>query len=162
MQGEGQSMKKKYNKTMSASLLLLVLIVSAFAGCSANSSQANNTSIKANQPVSNTNNQANQPEKTAASFINKVWKVNKSNSVAAGQIYVFISDGTLAMTSPNGKPAFGSWTYKDGNLTMVEESIPYKVDILKLSKDEFNIKINDPGKGVEIEFVPATESEATR
>ena len=155
-------MKKKYHKTMSASLLLLVLIISAFAGCSANSTQSNNTTIKANQPVSNTNNQANQPEKTAASFINKVWKVNKSNSVAAGQIYVFISDGTLAMTSPNGKPAFGSWTYKDGNLTMVEESIPYKVDILKLSKDEFNIKINDPGKGVEIEFVPATESEATR
>ncbi len=66
-------MKKKYHKTMSASLLLLVLIVSAFAGCSANSSQANNTTIKANQPVSNTNNQANQPEKTAATFINKVF-----------------------------------------------------------------------------------------
>jgi hypothetical protein len=144
-------MKKKHHKNTSVSLLLLVLIVSAFAGCSANLPQANNTSIK-----------ANQPEKSAAGFINKVWKVNKSNSVAAGQIYVFISDGTLAMTSPNGKPAFGSWTYKDGNLTMVEESIPYKVDILKLSKDEFNIKINDPGKGVEIEFVPATESEATR
>ncbi len=111
---------KKYHKTLSANLLLLVLIVSAFAGCSANSTQSNNTTIKANQPVSNTNNQANQPEKTAVSFINRVWKVNKSNSVAAGQIYVFISDGTLAMTSPNGKPAFGSWTYKDGNLTMVE------------------------------------------
>jgi len=162
MQGESQSMKKKYNKTMSASLLLLILIVSAFAGCSANSPQANNTSIKTNQPVSNINNQANQPEKTAASFINKVWKVNKSNSVAAGQIYVFISDGTLVMTSPNGKPAFGSWTYKDRNLTMVEEGISYKVDILKLTKDEFNVKITDPGEGVEIEFVPATESEATR
>ena len=104
----------------------------------------------------------NQAEKTAASFINRVWKVNKSNNVTAGQIYVFISDGTLAITSPNSKPAFGSWTYKDGNLTMVEESRPYKVDILKLSKDEFNIKINDSGEGVEIEFVPATESEATR
>ncbi len=155
-------MKKKYHKTMCASLLLLVLIVSAFVGCSTNSPQANNTIIKTNQTVNNTNNQANQSEKTAASFINRVWKVNKSNSVAVGQLYVFISDGTLAMTSPNGKPAFGSWTYKDGNLTMVEESIPYKVDILKLSKDEFNIKINDPGKGVEIEFVPAIESEATR
>jgi hypothetical protein len=155
-------MKKKHHKNTSVSLLLLVLIVSAFAGCSANLPQANNTSIKANQPVSNTNLQSNQPEKSAAGFINKVWKVNKSNSIAAGQIYVFISDGTLAMTSPNGKPAFGSWTYKDGNLTMVEEGIPYKVDILKLSKDEFNIKINDPGKGVEIEFVPATESEVTR
>ncbi len=161
MQGESQSMKK-YHKTLSANLLLLVLIVSAFAGCSTNSTQSNNTTIKTNQPVSNTNNQANQPEKTAVSFINRVWKVNKSNSVAAGQLYVFISDGTLAMTSPNGKPAFGSWTYKDGNLSMVEEGIPYKVDILKLSKDEFNIKINDPGKGVEIEFVPAPESEATR
>jgi hypothetical protein len=36
------------------------------------------------------------------------------------------------------------------------------VDILKLSEGEFNIKINDPGKGVEIEFVPATDSEATK
>ncbi|MDQ3373564.1 MAG: hypothetical protein M3521_06720, partial [Acidobacteriota bacterium] len=84
-------MKKKHHKNTSVSLLLLVLIVSAFAGCSANLPQANNTSIKANQPVSNTNLQSNQPEKSAAGFINKVWKVNKSKSIAAGQIYVFIS-----------------------------------------------------------------------
>jgi outer membrane PBP1 activator LpoA protein len=70
MQGESPSIKKKYHKTMCVSLLLLVLIVSVFAGCSTDSTQSNNTTVKANQPVSNTNNQANQSEKPAASFIN--------------------------------------------------------------------------------------------
>lgn len=121
-----------------------------------------NSNIKTNQSVGNANLQTNQPVKPAAGFINKVWKVNKSNSFAAGQLYVFMSDGTLVITSPNGKPAFGSWANKDGNLTVTEDSIPYKVDILKLNEDEFNIKINDPGNGVEIEFVPASGSEVTK
>lgn len=155
-------MNKKYHKKICAYFAALVAVSVAFAGCSPNSPQTENINIKTNQSVGNTNLQPNQPVKPAAGFINKVWKVNKSNSVSAGQLYVFMSDGTLVMTSPNGKPAFGTWTQRDGNLTITEESIPYTVDILKLSEGEFNIKINDPGKGVEIEFVPATDSEATK
>ena len=38
---------------------------------------------------------------------------------------------------------------------MVEDGIPYKVDVLKLSKKEFRIRSHNPGKPVEITFVPA-------
>jgi hypothetical protein len=75
-------------------------------------------------------------------------------NVAPGTLYVFLSEGTLLITSPNSKPALGTWKYEGGALTMVEEGIPYKVDILRLSKDEFRIRSNNPGQPVEITLVP--------
>lgn len=88
-------------------------------------------------------------------FVNKVWEVSLSTGVAPGMLYVFLSDGTLVMTSKNSKPAFGAWTYTNGALTMVEESQAYKVDILSLNNDEFRIRSNHPGGSVEIAMVPA-------
>lgn len=131
--------------------LLVVIIVSALAACSSKSPYSDNTNIRANQPA-----------KPAGGFINRVWKVNKSNSVTPGHLYVFLSDGTLVITSPQSKPTIGTWTYKDGSLTMIEDSLPYKVDILKLNENEFEISMNNPGEPVEIKFVPATEGEHTR
>jgi hypothetical protein len=92
---------------------------------------------------------------SAGSFVNTVWRVSESSSVAPGTLYVFLSEGTLVITSPNSKPALGRWKYEGGALTMVENGIPYKVDVLKLSKNEFRIRSNNPGKPVEITFVPA-------
>lgn len=102
-----------------------------------------------------TERRADEPKETAVSFVNKVWRVSQSSSVAPGQLYIFLSEGTLVMASPNGKPAFGMWKYEGGALTMVEEGIPYKTDILKLSQDEFRIRSNNPGGAVEITLVPA-------
>ncbi len=105
------------------------------------------------KPESTIEQRSNDPSE--ASFVNKVWRVRESSSVAPGQLYVFLSEGTLVITSPNGKPAFGTWKDEGGALTMVEEGIPYKTDILKLSKDEFRIKSHNPGEPVEITLVPA-------
>jgi len=80
---------------------------------------------------------------SAVSFVNTVWRVSNSSSVAPGTLYVFLSEGTLVITSPNNKPALGWWKYEGGALTMVEEGISYKVDILKLGKDEFRIRSNN-------------------
>lgn len=57
-------------------------------------------------------------------FVDRVWKVASSSGVATGTLYVFLSEGTLVIASPNSKPSLGSWAFKDGELTMVEESIP--------------------------------------
>lgn len=95
------------------------------------------------------------PAEVKASFINRVWKVSKSPSIEIGQLYVFLSEGTLVVASPHGKPSFGTWTYKGGKLTMVEEGIAYKVDILDLSRDQFRISSNNPGGSVQITLVPA-------
>ena len=92
---------------------------------------------------------------SAGSFVNTVWRVSESSSVAPGTLYVFLSEGTLVITSPNSKPALGRWKFEGMALTMVEDGIPYKIDVLKLSKTEFRIRSHNPGQPVEITFVPA-------
>lgn len=96
-----------------------------------------------------------QPPNVKPGFINKVWEVSVSTGVEPGMLYAFLSDGTLVMTSPHSKAAFGAWTYKNGVLTMIEESQEYKTDILKLSHEELRLKSNHPGGSVEILLVPA-------
>ncbi len=88
-------------------------------------------------------------------FTNKVWQVSQSTGVVPGMLYVFLSDGTLVMASPRSKPALGAWTYKAGALTMIEDSLEYKTDILALSENEFRIRSNNPGGSIEITLVPA-------
>ena len=90
-----------------------------------------------------------------ANFINRVWVVAESDQVEPGEGRVFLSDGTLVMTSPHGTPAFGTWNDRDGHLTITEESLSYDVDILELTHDTFRIRIHSPGEPVDIRFVPA-------
>lgn len=92
----------------------------------------------------------------ALGFVNKVWSVQSSNAVARGQLYVFLSEGTLVIASPNGTPALGTWKRQDQTLTMVEERISYAVEILELSQDRFRIRLRNPGESVEMTLVPAS------
>lgn len=73
--------------------------------------------------------------------------------LSPGQLVVFLSELTLVE-----RPALGTWRKDGGALTMVEEGIPYKVDILGLSKTEFRIRSYNPGGFVETRFVPAEGS----
>jgi len=102
---------------------------------------------------------ASTPDPNAASapvgFVNKVWKVKKSNAVTAGQIYVFLSEGTLVLASEHGTPTLGTWRSDPGGLTMIEEGISYPTDIVRLTADEFVIRSHNPGDVVEITLVPA-------
>ncbi|MDP2032952.1 MAG: hypothetical protein Q8K29_06015, partial [Polaromonas sp.] len=75
--------------------------------------------------------------------------------VAPGMLYVFLSDGTLVMTSKDSQAAVGSWTYQGGALAMVEDGQEYQVDILNLSNEDFRIRSKHPGGSVEIAMVPA-------
>src|SRR6185503_9542832 len=95
---------------------------------------------------------------TPVTFVNTVWQVAESNAVAPGQLYVFLSEGTLVIASKTGKPSLGTWSNAEGNLTMVEEGIPYQVEQLDLSRDAFRIRIHNPGEPVEIRFVRADAS----
>src|SRR5262245_61869473 len=90
----------------------------------------------------------------SVSFVNKVWRVSSSSSVAPGTLYVFMSEGTLLITSPNSKPALGTWKYEGEALTMVEEGIPYRVDILMLSGDALTIRRKPPGTPLATPLVP--------
>ena len=98
-----------------------------------------------------------RPAKKAASFVNRVWSVAESKQVEPGALRVFLSDGTLVMTSPNSKPAFGQWRSEDGQLTITEEGRDYPTDILELGEDAFRIRMHSPGEPVEILFAPAPQ-----
>ena len=96
-----------------------------------------------------------RPSAPPVGFVNRVWKVEKSSSVSPDTMYVFLSDGTLVVTSPHGKPSLGTWKSEAGKLTMVEEGFSYPVDILRLDAGRFVIRSHNPGDPVDIEMVPA-------
>lgn len=98
---------------------------------------------------------ATLPTSVKPAFINKVWEVSLSTGVSPGMLYAFLSDGTLVITSPNSKPALGAWTYKNGKLTMIEDSQEYPTDILSLTHDELRLRSHNPGGSVEMVLVPA-------
>ena len=105
---------------------------------------------------------SNQPGPSAPSFVNRVWSVQSSNAVAPGQLYVFLSDGTMLIASSNGRPALGSWKQQGETFTMVEEGIAYPVEILELTQERFRIRMRNPGEPVEMTLVPATASAAPK
>ena len=90
--------------------------------------------------------------------MNRVWQVDSSTSVARGTLYVFLSEGTLIVTSANETPMVGAWTLRNDSLTMVEEGIAYPTDILHLDARRFSIRSHNPGEPVDLTLVPA-ESE---
>ncbi|MBA3726093.1 MAG: hypothetical protein H0W86_06485 [Armatimonadetes bacterium] len=125
-------------KSLVARLLLLALFPFLIAGCVP---------------------EAPAPEAPAADipvgFVNRVWKVKDSSAVEPGTLYVFLSDGSLIITSPKGKPDLRTWKYDGEVFTIVEESVPHKVDILDISSAEFRIRSKNPGEPVEILLTPA-------
>ena len=98
-----------------------------------------------------------QPATRAVSFVNRVWVVAESKQVEHGALRVFLSDGTLVMTSPNSTPAFGQWNSEGGRLTITEEGRNYPTEILALDEDAFRIRINGPGEPIEILFAQAPQ-----
>jgi hypothetical protein len=90
-------------------------------------------------------------------FVNRVWTVTESPQVALGDIRVFLSDSTLVMASRNARPAFGTWSVRQGQLYATEEGREYPVDVLELTEDLFRIRIRGPGEPVYIQFGPAPQ-----
>jgi hypothetical protein len=98
---------------------------------------------------------ANSVPEPPSGFVNRVWEVRQSEQVATGQLYAFLSDGTLVITAPGQKPALGTWSGSDSGLVMVEEGISHRVDVLEATGDTFRIRMHNPGTPVEITFAPA-------
>lgn len=99
--------------------------------------------------------QASTAEAPSRGFVNRVWSVRESTAVAAGTLYVFLSDGTLIVASEHGKPMLGTWQARGDGLVMMEESIAYDVDIVELSADELTLRSHNPGEPVVTTLTPA-------
>lgn len=91
-------------------------------------------------------------------LVDRVWRVESSGGVAAGTLYVFLSEGTLVVAASASTPLVGRWRFANGALTMVEESIEYPAEVLELTPDTLAIRSHNPGPPVEIRFRLASES----
>ena len=97
------------------------------------------------------------PAETAVpEFANRIWKVAKGSAGDPGTFYVFLSDGSMLITSPHGTPSLGSWHYSGEVLTMVEEGLPHPATVLQSTADTLGIRISSSGEPVELTFVPGT------
>jgi hypothetical protein len=97
------------------------------------------------------------PAETAVpEFANRTWKVAKGSAGDPGTFYVFLSDGSMLITSPHGTPSLGSWHYSGEVLTMVEEGLPHPATVLQSTADTLGIRISSSGEPVELTFVPGT------
>jgi hypothetical protein len=89
-------------------------------------------------------------------FANRIWKVAKGSEGDPGTFYVFLSDGSMLITSPHGTPALGSWHYSGEVLTLVEEGLPHQATVLQATPETLAIRIAGPGQPVAMTFVPGT------
>jgi uncharacterized membrane protein len=90
-----------------------------------------------------------------APFVNKVWSVVESPGGATGDLYVFLSTGTLVIASPEAVPSVGRWSWDGRELTMIEGGTPYSGEIVALTDSELSIKVHDMGKTWDLRFAPA-------
>jgi len=129
--------------------LLIGLIV--LSACS----DAQQTPVPAPQAASPGISQTAQAPDQPAAFVNRLWQVETSSGVAPGTLYAFLTEGTVLITSPNSRPALGSWKLDNGRLILIEEGISYPVDITELNAARFSIRVHNPGEPTTITFVPA-------
>jgi hypothetical protein len=96
------------------------------------------------------------PPAAPVTFVNRVWQVAESSAVAPGQLYVFLSEGTLVVASPTGTPSLGRWSRAGDGLTMIEAGLSHPTEIVALTATEFHIRSRNPGQPVDIRLEPAT------
>lgn len=148
--------------------VLPAVLAASIAGCSAPESGPPTTTAAAPPVTADTSEQPARstdvpaPDEPAAAktvspsaFVDRVWKVESSSAVEPGTVYAFLSDGTLVIDAPNGTPAHGRWSFENGALTMIEEGIPYPVDILALDGHAMRLRSHNPGEPVDLSLVHA-------
>jgi hypothetical protein len=90
------------------------------------------------------------PAAATPRLVDVVWKVQTSTSVARGTLYVFLSEGTLVITRPGDVPMMGNWTQTPDGLTMLEQGISYRTEVLSLTHDALHLRSYNPGPPVDI------------
>jgi hypothetical protein len=93
-------------------------------------------------------------------FVDRVWVVDASTSVAPGSLYVFLSDNVFVVSPKAGTPAVGTWAEGVDGLVMTEKGRTAKIDVLELTAERFRIRVHTPRTPTEIALVPAVRPAA--
>ena len=126
---------------------VVALVASLTAGCSGERAGA--------EPDSATSDTTVAVSIDSTYIVNRAWQVASSTAGDPGQLYTFLSDGTLLIASAHGVPFVGTWVYAPGRLTFVEEGPAFTVDIVRSTADSLHVRGENPGGTLEIIFVPA-------
>lgn len=130
-----------------AILLLALVVASLTAGCAGERARA--------EPDSAAPDTAVTASSDSTHIVNRAWQVASSTAGDPGQLYTFLSDGTLLIASAHGLPFVGTWVYAPGRLTFVEEGPAFTVEIVRSTTDSLHVRGANPGGTLEIVFVPA-------
>ena len=88
----------------------------------------------------------------------KVWRVTqRSDESPVGATYAFLADGRLVISDPNSTPMTGSWTVKDGMLSMIEEGVTYPTDLVVTDADHVRLRSHNPGGVLDLNLERATD-----
>lgn len=92
------------------------------------------------------------PDSRSPEFVNKLWQVTESSDIPSGSLYVFLSDGTLLITSDTGTPLVGRWSATGSAITMIEESLPYQGKIVASTENGLELRMKNPGGEISLYF----------
>lgn len=87
---------------------------------------------------------ATQTKSSAARWVNKVWRVTAPTDRAPGSFYIFLSDGTLVMTSCVETYRLATWRAEsDGRIRIAEDKITrYHAEIRQVSDRQLSLRLD--------------------
>ncbi len=91
-------------------------------------------------------------------FTNRVWRITSPPDRALGSFYIFLSDGTLVMTSCVETYRLATWRLDTpGRLTIVEDTITsYPADIRRADAQRLELRLHLKSEVVDLGLEPAT------
>jgi hypothetical protein len=98
------------------------------------------------------------PAAPAPAFTNRVWRITSPVGRAPGSFYVFLSDGTLVMTSCVETYRLATWRMdRPDRLTIVEDTITsYPADIRRADDQRLELRLHLKTEEVDLGLEPAS------
>src|SRR5262249_26664175 len=99
---------------------------------------------------------------TKATFTNKVWARVDSTGLASDDRYMFLTDGTLVITSPYGEATIARWSWKGNKLGIDENGRPYEATIKALTANKLRLQVAryDGSVDMNLELVDPSEPDS--
>ena len=103
---------------------------------------------------------ANPPaaEPSTSTFTNRVWRITSPADRPLGSLYLFLSDGTLVMTSCVETYRLATWRRdRPDRLTIVEDPVTsYSADIRRADEQRLELRLHPKSEDVDLGLEPAT------
>jgi hypothetical protein len=87
---------------------------------------------------------AGPPQPTAPVYTNRVWRIVSPTGRAPGSFYIFLTDGTLVMTSCVETYRLATWRdMAPGRITIVEDPVTtYDAEILRADNARLDLRLH--------------------